>query len=131
MIGISVDSIYVHKVWNDEELVKLIEGGVRFPLASDIGGQIGRMYDIYDSETGVDVRGTFIVDPDGKIVGFEVLTGLIGRNIDETIRQVQAFQHVREVKGEVCPAGWRPGMPTLKPSRDLVGKVWTIWKPES
>jgi peroxiredoxin (alkyl hydroperoxide reductase subunit C) len=60
----------------------------------------------------------------------EVLTPEVGRNFAELIRQVKAFQHVR-VTGEVTPAGWRPGQPTLKPGPDLVGKVWQVWKPET
>jgi peroxiredoxin (alkyl hydroperoxide reductase subunit C) len=60
----------------------------------------------------------------------EVLTPPVGRRLSETIRQVQAFQHVRESKGaEATPAGWEPGKPTLKPGPDLVGKVWDVWKP--
>jgi alkyl hydroperoxide reductase subunit AhpC len=55
----------------------------------------------------------------------------VGRHLDETIRQVQAFQHVRKTKGaEVCPSGWHPGDPVLKPGPDLVGKVWKVWKPK-
>jgi len=61
----------------------------------------------------------------------EVMTPPVGRKIEETIRQVHAFQHVRATKGaEACPAGWEPGKPTLKPGPDLVGKVWKVWQPE-
>lgn len=78
----------------------------------------------------MDVRGRFIIDPDGVIQAIEILTPPVGRRVDESIRQLQAFQRVRESKGaEACPAGWRPGQPTLKPGPDLVGKVWTVWKP--
>ena len=58
----------------------------------------------------------------------EVLTPPVGRNVAELIRQVQAFQLVRETKGaEATPSGWQPGRPTLKVGPDLVGKVWKIW----
>ncbi len=125
----SVDSVFSHKIWQEEELSKMIEGGVPFPMLSDAGGNIGRIYGVYDEDAGVNVRGRFIIDPDGVIVAMEVLTPPVGRNVEETIRQVQAFQHVRET-GEVMPSGWIPGKPTLKPGPDLAGKVWKVWKPE-
>ena len=76
------------------------------------------------------MRGRFIIDPDGVIQGMEVLTPPVGRNVEETIRQIKAFQLVRETKGkEVTPSGWQPGKTTLKPGPDLVGNVWKFWKP--
>lgn len=125
----SVDSVFSHKIWQEEELSKMIEGGVPFPMLSDAGGNIGKIYGVYDEDAGVNVRGRFIIDPDGVIVAMEVLTPPVGRNVEETIRQVQAFQHVRET-GEVMPSGWIPGKPTLKPGPELAGKVWKVWKPE-
>ena len=75
--------------------------------------------------------GVFLIDPDGVIQGFEVLTPPVGGNVNETIRQIQAFQLVRETQGgEATPSGWRPGKKTLKPGIDLVGKVWEVWKTE-
>jgi len=107
----------------------MIEGDIPFPMISDAGGHLGRIYGVYDEEAGVDVRGRFIIDPDGVIQAMEVLTPPVGRKIDETIRQIHAFQKVRESKGaEACPAGWNPGETTLKPGPDLVGKVWKVWK---
>lgn len=128
-MSVSVDSVFVHKVWNDNELSKMIGKDIPFPMLSDQDGSIGKMYGIYDEEGGVETRGRFIIDPDGIVRGFEVLTPPVGRNISETIRQVQAFQLVRKAKGkEVTPAGWKPGKATLKPSPDLVGNVWKEWK---
>lgn len=124
----SVDSRFVHKMWNEHELEKMVEGGVTFPMLSDPGGRIGTVYGVYDEAGGVDIRGRFIIDPDGVIQAMEVLTPTVGRNIQETIRQVQAFQHVRET-GEVTPSGWKPGKKTLTPGPDLVGKVWEVWNP--
>ncbi len=127
----SVDSIFVHKMWNDNELSKMVKGGVPFPMLSDAGGKVGTIYGIYDEIGGVETRGRFIIDPDGIIQGYEVLTPPVGRNVKETIRQLQAFQHVRNSKGtEATPSGWRPGKMTLKPGPDLVGKVWEVWKIE-
>jgi peroxiredoxin (alkyl hydroperoxide reductase subunit C) len=99
----SVDSVFSHKIWQEEELSKMIEGGVPYPMLSDAGGKVGKLYG--------------------------VLSPPVGRNVAELIRQVQAFQHVRET-GEVIPSGWQPGKPTLKPGPDLAGKVWKVWKPE-
>lgn len=125
----SVDSHFVHKIWQEEELSKMVEGGVPYPMLSDPGGRIGAAYGVYDEGAGVDVRGRFIIDPDGVVQAMEVLTPPVGRNVAELIRQLQAFQHNRET-GEVTPSGWRPGRKTLTPSPALVGKVWLEWKPE-
>jgi len=127
----SVDSVFVHKMWDENELSKMVKGGVPFPMLSDAGGKVGAVYGIYDEDAGVETRGRFIIDPDGVVQGFEVLTPPVGRNISESIRQVQAFQLVRNSKGtEATPSGWRPGKITLKPGPDLVGSVWEVWKTE-
>ena len=108
----------------------MVDGGIPFPMLSDGGGNLGRVYGVYDEQAGVDIRGRFLIDPDGVIQAMEVLTPPVGRNIDETIRQIKAFQLVRETKGaEACPAEWKPGEATLKPGPALVGNVWKEWKP--
>ena len=125
----SIDSVFVHKMWNDHELSKMVSGGIPFPMLSDAGGKVGTVYGIYDENAGVETRGRFIIDPDGIVQGFEVLTPPVGRNVSETLRQIQAFQVVRKSKGsEATPSGWKPGKMTLKPGPDLVGKVWEVWK---
>lgn len=125
----SVDSVFVHKMWDDHELSKMVQGGVPFAMLSDGGGKVGAVYGVYLEDAGVEARGRFIIDPDGIIQGFEVLTPTVGRNISESFRQIQAFQHVRNSKGaEATPSGWNPGKLTLKPGPDLVGKVWEVWK---
>lgn len=108
----------------------MVDGGFPFPMLSDAGGKIGQVYGIYDEVGGVDVRGRYIIDPDGVVQAIEILTPPVGRKVAESIRQLQAFQHVRETKGaEVCPAGWEPGQETLKVTPDLAGNVWKVWKP--
>ena len=130
VISVSVDSHFVHKMWNDYELSKMVDGGVPFAMASDQAGNIGRAYGVWDEAQGIEMRGRFIIDPDGVIQAMEVLTPPVGRRIDETIRQVQAYQLVRESDGaEATPAGWMPGDLTLRPGPDLVGKVWEVWNP--
>lgn len=129
-LSVSVDSRFVHKIWQEEELSKMVDGGVPFPMLSDPGGRVGRIYGVYDEAAGVNIRGRFLIDPDGVIQAMEILAPPVGRSVKELFRQIQAFQHVRET-GEVMPAGWEPGKTTLKPGPDLVGKVWKQWKPES
>jgi len=125
----STDSRFVHKIWQEEELSKMVKGGVPFPLLSDGGGRIGKIYGVYDEDAGVDVRGRFLIDPDGVIQAIEILSPPVGRSVAETLRQIKAFQHVRQTE-EATPAGWQPGRPTLQPGPDLAGKVWKVWKVE-
>jgi alkyl hydroperoxide reductase subunit AhpC len=128
VLAMSTDSRFVHKIWQEQELSKMLAGGVPFPMLSDAGGKIGAIYGVYDEDAGVDIRGRFIIDPDFVIRAMEVLTPEVGRNPNELIRQIKAFQHVRKT-GEVTPSGWQPGQVTLKPGPALAGKVWEVWKP--
>ena len=128
VLSVSVDSHFVHKMWQDNELSKMVDGGVPFPMLSDGPGNIGKVYGVYDEKAGVEMRGRFIIDPDGVVQAIEIVTPPVGRNVSELIRQLQAFQHVRKTNGaEATPTGWQPGRPTLKPGPDLVGKVWEVW----
>lgn len=129
VLSISTDSHFVHKAWQEQELSDMLEGGVPFPMLSDPGGRIGTLYGVYDEAAGVNIRGTFIIDPDGIIVGMEALNADVGRDTDELLRRIKAFQHVRETD-EVTPAGWQPGDTALTPGPDLVGKVKDAWEPE-
>jgi len=107
----------------------MVDGGVPFPMLSDGGGKVGKAFGVYGEDAGVENRGRFIIDPDGIVQGYEVLTPPVGRNVAETLRQIKAFQLVRESKGaEATPSGWKPGKMTLKPGPHLVGKVWEVWK---
>lgn len=131
VFSVSTDSQFSHKIWQEVELSKMVEGGVPYPMLSDQGGKVGTLYGVYEEASGVDIRGRFLIDPDGIIQAMEVLTPPVGRNVSELFRQVQAYQLVRESKGtQVAPSGWVPGKPTLKPGPDMVGKVWKVWKPE-
>lgn len=131
VLSVSVDSHFVHKMWNDHELVKMVDGGVPFPMLSDQTGSIGRAYGVWDEDQGIELRGRFIIDPDGVVQAMEVLTPPVGRRVEETIRQVQAFQAVRASKGtQACPAGWMPGDKVLTPGPGMVGNVWKEWNPK-
>lgn len=128
VLAVSTDSRFTHKIWQEQELSKMVDGGVPFPMLSDAGGRIGDVYGVYEAAAGVDIRGRFIIDPDFVIRAMEVLTPEVGRNPKELKRQILAFQHV-VATGEVTPSGWEPGDTTLTPGPDLVGKVWEKWKP--
>jgi len=116
-------------MWVDHEISKMVTSGkVPFPMLADAGGKVGEAYGVYDKDGGVDIRGRFIIDPDGVIQAMEVLTPPVGRNILESLRQIQAYQLVRESKGtQATPSGWKPGKDTLKPGPELVGRVWDVW----
>ena len=128
VLSVSCDSVYSSKAWHEEELSKMVEGGIPFPMLADQGGEIGKLYDVYDAAVGQNVRGRFVIDPDGVVAAMEVLPPEVGRNIEEIIRQIQALQHVKNT-GEVTPANWFPGKQALAPTIDLAGKVWSTWHP--
>ena len=118
----SVDSVYSHKIWNEAEVSKMVEGGVPFPMLSDPNGSIGRLYDVYDEKAGVNIRGGFLIDPEGIVQAAEILAPPLGRNPEELLRQIKAFQHHQKT-GEVMPSGWQEGGKTLKPSVELSSNI--------
>ena len=127
-LSASTDSHFAHKMWDEVELSKMVDGGIPFPMIADAGGRIGREYGVYDEEAGVHMRGRFLIDPDGVVQAVEMLNHAVARNVNELIRQVRAFRRVRSAQ-EVIPAGWQPDRPALKPSPELSGRVWKTWKP--
>jgi peroxiredoxin (alkyl hydroperoxide reductase subunit C) len=132
VLAISVDSNYSHKVWQEVELSKMVDGGIPYPMVSDPSGKIGDLYGVYDEVKGVDVRGRFLIDPEGIVQAMEVLTPPVGRNVAEVLRQLRAFQHHQRT-GELMPSGWQPGKAVLPPETETLtraGHVWEIWKPE-
>ena len=118
--SVSCDTHFVHKAWHESsERI----GKVTYPMIGDPTGKLAKDLEVYIEEDGMDERGTFVINPEGKVVLYEVSAGNIGRNADELLRKVQAAQFVYENGDEVCPAKWHPGEKTLKPSFDLVGKL--------
>ena len=118
--SVSTDSHFVHKAWHDaSDRIKKIN----YPMLADPTHAISKDFEVLIEDAGQAERGTFIVNPDGKIVGYEVSAGNVGRNADELFRKVQACQFVHAHGDEVCPAKWQPGAETLKPSLDLVGML--------
>ncbi len=118
--SVSTDSHFVHKAWH-ESSEKI--GKITYPMLADPTASLSRDFDVYIEADGMAERGTFVVNPEGEIVAYEVNAGNVGRNADELLRKVQALQFVAEHGDEVCPAKWQPGAETLKPSFDLVGQL--------
>jgi peroxiredoxin (alkyl hydroperoxide reductase subunit C) len=118
VIGISVDSQYTHYAWRNTPVEKGGVGPVRFPMIADLTKSIARDYDVLTGDA-VALRGTFLIGRDG-IVRHQVVNDLpLGRNVDETIRMVDALQFY-EQHGEVCPAGWKKGDSGMKATADGV-----------
>ncbi|MGQ1785006.1 MULTISPECIES: alkyl hydroperoxide reductase subunit C [unclassified Saccharicrinis] len=118
--SVSTDTHFVHKAWHDtSDTIKKI----KYPMLADPTGVLSRGFDVMIEEAGLAERGTFIVNPEGGIVAYEVVAGNVGRNADELLRRLQALQFVAEHPAEVCPAKWEKGSETLQPSIDLVGKI--------
>lgn len=116
--AVSCDTHFVHKAWHeDSESIKKIT----FPMVGDPSGTLAKGFDVMIESEGIAERGTFIVNPEGKIVAYEIVSGNIGRNAEELLRLLQALQFVAVHGDEVCPAKWKPGQKTLKPSIELVG----------
>jgi len=118
--SVSTDTHFTHKAWHDtSESIKKIT----YPMYADPTGALSKAFGVYIEEEGLAYRGTFLVDPDGKIKLAEIQDNGIGRNAEELLRKVQAAQFIRKNPNEVCPAKWKPGAETLKPGLDLVGKI--------
>ena len=118
--SVSTDSHFVHKAWHDaSESIRKIN----YPMLADPTGVLSRGFGVMIEEDGMAYRGTFLVNPEGKIKIAEIQDNSIGRNADELVRKVEAALFVANHPGEVCPAKWKQGAETLKPSIDLVGKI--------
>jgi peroxiredoxin len=118
--SVSTDTHYTHKAWHDSsEAIKKIS----YFMIGDPSHELSRNFDVLIEEAGLADRGTFIIDPDGIIQSVEINAGNIGRDAGILIDKIKAAQYVRNNPGEVCPAKWKEGASTLKPSLDLVGKI--------
>ncbi len=118
--AVSCDSHFVHKAWHDaSDRIKKIQ----YPMLADPTHVLAKDFEVYIESDGMAERGSFIVNPEGRIVAYEVTAGNVGRNAEELFRRVQASRFVAEHGDEVCPAKWQPGADTLKPSLDLVGQL--------
>lgn len=118
--SVSTDTHFTHKAWHDtSEAVKKIN----YVMLGDPTGQITRNFDVMIEEEGLALRGTFVINPEGYIKVIEINDNGIGRDASELMRKVKAAQYIAANPNEVCPAKWKEGAETLKPSLDLVGKI--------
>ncbi len=118
--SVSTDTHFTHKAWHDSsEAIKKLT----YIMIGDPSHIISRNFDVLIEEAGLADRGTFIIDPDGIIQSVEINAGNIGRDASILVDKIKAAQYVRKHPGEVCPAKWKEGAETLKPSLDLVGKI--------
>ena len=120
IISVSTDTKFVHKAWHDtSDTIKKIS----FPMLADPARRVSRSYWTLIEDEGLCLRATYLIDPNGIIKAFEFHDNDIGRNVEETLRKLQAAKFVHENKGEVCPMNWKPGQKSFTPSMDLVGKI--------
>jgi len=120
ILSVSTDTVFAHKAWHDNSpAIKK----VKFPMVADPTGKLCREFGTYIEEEGVSLRGSFIINPESIPKAYEIHDNSIGRNTEELLRRLQAAIFVRENKGLVCPASWKPGEKTLKPGLDLVGEI--------
>jgi len=120
VLSVSTDTVFVHKAWHDKSpAIKKI----KFPMLADPTGKLCREFGTYIDNEGLSLRGSFIINPEGKILAYEIHDNSIGRSAGDILRKLQAAKFVSENTGKVCPASWTPGKKTLKPGMDLVGKL--------
>jgi peroxiredoxin (alkyl hydroperoxide reductase subunit C) len=119
--GISTDTKFAHLAWRNSE--KLLQN-VRYGLAADPTGIVSKMFGVYDGGSGLALRGTFIISPEGRLVSSEINFYNVGRDADELLRKVEANTYLVKHPEQACPAKWKPGSKTLTPSKDMVGKVY-------
>jgi NADH-dependent peroxiredoxin subunit C len=117
---VTTDTHFAHKVWHGTSDAV---GKAKFPLLGDPTHQLTRAFDVHIDQEGLALRGTFVINPDGVIKTAEIHDNAIARDVQETLRKLQAAQYVAANPGQVCPAKWKEGAATLTPSLDLVGKI--------
>nr|UYG55619.1 peroxidase 1 [Geocoris pallidipennis] len=115
VLAASCDSQFSHLAWINTPRKQGGLGGMDIPILADKSGRIAKSYGIYNEETGIPYRGLFIIDASGKLRQVTVNDLPVGRSVDEALRLVQAFQFT-DVHGEVCPANWKPGQKSMKPT---------------
>jgi peroxiredoxin 2/4 len=127
VLGVSVDSEFSHLAWIQTDRKSGGIGDIAYPLVADIKKEIASSYNVLDPDAGIALRGLFIIDKDGIIQHATINNLSFGRSVDETLRVLQAIQHVQTHPDEVCPAGWQPGAKTMNPdpvkSKDFFAAV--------
>ncbi|HIJ90862.1 MAG: redoxin domain-containing protein [Desulfobulbaceae bacterium] len=125
VVTVSTDTVYTHLAWKREE--KFLENA-KYPMAADPTGTVSKLFGVYDYGTGLALRGTFIINPEGKLVASEVNFYNVGRNAKELVRKLKASVYVAAHPNEACPARWETGGKTLTPGPKLVGNVYEALK---
>ncbi len=121
VITVSTDTEFVHLAWRRDEKEL---ANVAYPMGADTTGNLGRLFGVYDPGSGLTLRGTFIINPDGILLNSEVNFYNMGRNIDELMRKFKANLYLAKKQSEGCPSKWKDeGDKTLRPSPDMVGRV--------
>ncbi len=115
ILAVSVDSPFSHLAWIQTERKSGGLGDIAYPLVSDLTKTIARSFHVLDEAAGTALRGLFLIDPDGVILHSTINDPAVGRSVDETLRVLQAFQHVQAHPGQVCPVDWTPGARTIQP----------------
>lgn len=121
IVTVSTDTVYSHLAWHraEKELAQ-----AKYLMAADPTGNVSRMFGVYDENTGLALRGTFLINPEGVLQNSEVNYYNLGRNVDELMRKFKANLYMAKKPNEVCPSKWKDeGDKTLTPSAKLVGKV--------
>lgn len=120
VLSVSTDTEFVHKAWHDHSpAIKKVD----FPMLGDPTGQLCKALGTYIENEGLSYRATFIVDPKGEIVAYEINHNDFGRRAKDMLRKLEVAQFAQKNPGNVCPASWKPGSETLKPGVDLIGKI--------
>jgi NADH-dependent peroxiredoxin subunit C len=120
ILSISSDTVFVHKAWHDTSNAI---GKIEYPMGADPNAKISKKFGTYIKDEGLSLRGSFIINPESKLVAYEMHHNDVGRSAEELLRKLQAAKFVSEVEGIVCPANWKPGAETLTPGLELVGKI--------
>ncbi len=121
VVTVSTDTKFVHLAWrnSEKELAR-----VNFPMGADPTGKLSRMFGVYDEKEGLALRGTFIINPEGKLLNAEINFYNLGRNIEEMMRKFKANIYLAKKTDEACPSKWKDeGDKTLTPTAKMVGKV--------
>jgi peroxiredoxin (alkyl hydroperoxide reductase subunit C) len=130
LLAVSTDTAEDHRDFQERVLSRVVSGGARFPLVADSSGAVGSLYGLYDAGQKTELRGHFLIDPDGVIQSLEVLAAPLGRSLTEIIRQLRALKEHRET-GRMMPCGWEPGKQTLTAVDESGSRISPLdsWKP--
>lgn len=121
VVSVSTDTKHTHLGWHEAE--KLLKN-VKFQMGADPTGRVSKLFGVYDEESGLALRGTFVINPEGRLVASEINYSNVGRDANELLRKMKANVYLAQHPDEACPAKWKEGAKTLKPSAELVGKVY-------